>query len=103
MATNHGFVSGLPTPVLSDLDPARIVLLEASAETISERRSDVEHRVYREQGRRAIDLHQDLNRAAAMQYAIATDAAVRLVENEGSVEAAADDLAQIIAESDPAR
>jgi adenylate kinase len=103
VATAHGFLSGFPPAVLADIDPDRFVLVEATPETISDRRDTVEYRTYREQGQRAIDLHQDLNRAAAANHAIDTDATVRLVENTDTVEAAAENLADIVSAGDPPR
>jgi adenylate kinase len=103
VSTAHGFVSGMPPAVRGDVDPTRYVLVEADPETIGERREQVEYREYREQGTRAIDFHQDLNRAAAMHHAAATGAPVRLVENEGAVEGAAEDLAAIVSQADPSR
>ncbi len=101
VATAHGFLTGMPDAVLADVDPARFVLVEADPETVADRRESVDHREYREQGPRAIDFHQDLNRAAAMTHAVATDAPVRLVENTGPVENAATDLVAIVSEADP--
>jgi adenylate kinase len=101
VATAHGFLTGMPDAVLADVDPARFVLVEADPETVADRRESVDHREYREQGPRAIDFHQDLNRAAAMTHAVTTDAPVRLVGNTGPVEDAATDLVAIVSEADP--
>ena len=103
VATAHGFLTGLPDTVLADLDPSRFVLVEADPETITDRRDTVDSREYREQGQRAVDFHQDLNRAAAMTHSVATGAPVRLVENTGPVEEAAADLVAIVSEGDPSR
>lgn len=103
VATAHGFVPGLPDAVLADVDPARFVLIEADPETIADRRERVDYREYREQGVRAIDFHQDLNRAAAMHHAVVLDCPVRLVENTGTVETAGEGLAAIVDEADPVR
>ncbi len=101
VATAHGFLPGLRAEVLADLDPTRLVLVEANAETIADRRQTVDHREYREQGVRAIDLHQDLNRAAAMHHVLDTGCPVRLVENETTPDEAAETLARIVTEGDP--
>jgi adenylate kinase len=103
VATVHGFLSGFPDTVLGDIDPDRFVLVEAPPETIHDRRETVDYRTYREQGQRAIDLHQDLNRAAAATHATATDTTIRLVENTGPVEEAASDLVEIVSAGDPPR
>ena len=77
------------------------MLVEAAPETISGRRDAVDYREYREQGVRSIDLHQDLNRAAAMNHALTAGCPVRLVENEGAPEDAAETLRTIVTEGDP--
>ena len=101
VATAHGFVPGLRPEVLDDVDPTRLVLVEAAPETISERRDAVDHREYREQGVRSIDLHQTLNRAAAMNHSLTAGCPVRLVENEGAPADAAETLRAIVTEGDP--
>lgn len=100
VATAHGFIPGLPGDVLADVDPDRFVLVEADAGTIANRREEVETREYREEGPRSIELHQDLNRSAAMTYSTQTGAPIRLVENTGEVEDAAEALAAIVSEAD---
>jgi adenylate kinase len=101
VATAHGFLPGLHAEVLADVDPTRLVLVEADAATIADRRRAVDYREYREQGVRAIDLHQDLNRAGAIHHAFETGCPVRLVENETAPEEAAETLTRIVTEGDP--
>jgi len=102
VATVHGFLPGLPDAVLSDVAPDRFVVIETDPATVADRRESVDHREYREQGARSIEFHQDLTRSAAMSYATATGAPVRLVDNEGPVEDAVASLTAILAEADPA-
>lgn len=101
VATAHGYLPGLPEPLLSDVDPDRFVLIEADPETIADRREETTHRSYRESGVRSIDFHQDLTRSAAMSYAMETRAPVRLIENEDAPQEAAADLVAIVTEGDP--
>lgn len=101
VATAHGFLPGLRPEVLDDIDPTRLVLVEAAPETIADRREAVDYREYREQGVRSIDLHQDLDRAAAMHHAVTAGCPVRLVENEGAPEDAAATLRTVVTEGDP--
>jgi Archaeal adenylate kinase len=101
VATAHGFLPGLHAEVLADIDPTRLVLIEADAETIADRRQAVDYREYREQGVRAIDLHQDLNRAAAMHHALEAGCPVRLVGNETAPDDSAETLTRIVTEGDP--
>ncbi|MFP4627160.1 MAG: adenylate kinase [Natronomonas sp.] len=100
VGTVHGFIPGLPGDVLRDVDPDRFVLVEADPGTIANRRDSVETREYREEGPRSIELHQDLNRAAAMNCSVESYAPVRLVENTGDVDDAASTLATIVSEAD---
>ncbi|AUX08054.1 adenylate kinase [Halalkaliarchaeum desulfuricum] len=101
VATVHGYLPGLSRSSLRDVDPDRFVLIEASPETIASRREEASYRSYRETGVHSIDFHQDLTRTAAMSYAMQTDAPVRMVENESSIEDAAADLVAIVTEGDP--
>ena len=100
VATVHGYLPGLPDAALEDVDPDRFVLVEAAPATVVERRDAVEHREYRRSGPRAVDLHQDLNRAAAMAHALETGAPVDLVENEADPETAGRRLAEVVARGD---
>jgi adenylate kinase len=101
VATAHGFLSGLPPAVRADIDPDRFVLVEADPETIQERRDTVDYRTYRETGLRSVDLHQDLNRAAAAEHAVETGATIRLIENTGGIDDAASVLTEIVTIGDP--
>ena len=56
VATAHGFLPGLRPEVADDIDPTRLVLVEAEPRTIADRREAVDYREYREQGVRAIEL-----------------------------------------------
>lgn len=100
VATVHGYLPGLPDVALAEIDPDRFVLVEADPGTVAERRRGVETRVYRSSGPRAIDFHQDLNRAAAMAHAVETGAPVRLVENEADPGTAGERLADIVERGD---
>jgi adenylate kinase len=103
VATVHGYLPGLPPAALADVDPDRFVLVEAAPATVAERRESVGTREYRDRGPRAIDLHQDLNRAAAMHHAAETGAPVRLVENEDDPGTAGQRLAAVVEGGDRSR
>lgn len=96
VATTHGFIAGLPATVQSDISPTEIVLVEADPGTIASRRDTVETREYREESQRSIELHQDLNRAAAMKCSTETGAPIQLIENTGNVDDAVTDLIAIL-------
>ena len=86
--TQAGYVQGLPDEVLRDVSPTTFALVEASPETILERRRSGDREV-QAASERKIAFEQDLNRSAALQYARTQNAPVRFIENEGSVEEAA--------------
>jgi adenylate kinase len=90
--TEAGYVHGLPDSVRHDISPTAFVLVEASPETILERRSDTD-RDLGEATPRAVEFEQDLNRTAALEYAYDLDAPVQFVENEGDAETAASRVA----------
>ncbi|WP_299264733.1 adenylate kinase [Halorientalis sp.] len=89
--TDVGLLPGLPDAVLRDVDPDLLVVVEATPETIQERRGD-SPRSYGDETVLGIDFQQDFNRTAAFEYAVAADAPVRLVENETDVAAGAETL-----------
>ncbi|QAU11686.1 adenylate kinase [Halorubrum sp. BOL3-1] len=93
--TQVGYVQGLPAEVLHDVSPASFVLVEAEPETILERRRGGD-RDLRGVTERKVSFEQDLNRSAALQYARDQDVPVRFIENEGSIEKAASDLADAL-------
>jgi adenylate kinase len=93
--TKAGYVQGMPAEVLHDVSPSAFVLVEASPETILDRRREGDRDVP-EVSERKISFEQDLNRSAALQYARDQDAPVRFIENEGSIAEAAERLAETL-------
>mgnify|MGYP005855586733 CR=1 FL=1 len=89
--TQAGYIQGLPDEVLHDVSPATFALVEANPGTILERRGSGDREAHAASERK-IAFEQDLNRSAALQYARDQNAPVRFVENEGSVEEAAERL-----------
>lgn len=89
--TQAGYIQGLPDEVLDDVSPTTFALVEASPETILARRRDGGREPH-DVSERQVAFEQDLNRSAALQYARAQNAPVRFIENEGSVEEAAERL-----------
>jgi adenylate kinase len=94
--TAAGFVAGLPPEVLDDLDPAAFVLVEASPETIQERRSESGYRSYRGSDRLGIEFQQSMSRTAAFAYSTTVGSPVALVGNTDDIESAAVQLAHEI-------
>lgn len=93
--TQAGYVQGMPAEVLHDVSPSVFVLVEASPETILDRRQESDRDVP-QASERKISFEQDLNRSAALQYARDQDAPVRFIENEGSIEEAAERMAETL-------
>lgn len=93
--TQDGYVQGMPAEVLHDVSPGAFILVEASPETILDRRRESDRDVP-EATERKISFEQDLNRSAALQYARDQDAPVRFIENEGSIAEAAERMAETL-------
>jgi adenylate kinase len=77
--TPKGFLPGLPAWVLDALNPSTIVLVEATPAEIYGRRMGDGTREHENVD--GIQLHQEINRAAAMAYATLTGATVKIVKN----------------------
>ncbi|WP_302081845.1 adenylate kinase [Salinibaculum rarum] len=91
--TRAGYVHGLPDDVLRDVAPSAFVLVEASPETIIERR-EASDRELKDVTPRAVEFEQDLNRTAALEYARDRGAPVQFVENQDSIDDAAMQIAE---------
>ena len=96
--TEGGYVQGLPEEVLHDVSPNAFILVEADPGTILNRRAEADTEGPATERtttttERKIAFEQHLNRSAALQYARDQDAPVQFLENEGSIEEAADRLA----------
>jgi len=96
LSEGGGYVPGLPDPVLHEIGPDRLVVVEAEPSTVAERRGDGEYRDYPEPTESGIRFHQRMNRTAAFLYSSRSSATVHHVPNEEGVEAAAEKLAGIL-------
>jgi adenylate kinase len=79
--TPSGFLPGLPRWVLDQLKPDMFILLEADGDEILKRRISDTTRTRDSERLKDIDIHQEMNRAAAMAYAVLTGATVKIIEN----------------------
>jgi adenylate kinase len=79
--TPSGFLPGLPKWVLDQLKPDMFILLEADGDEILKRRITDTTRIRDSERLKDIELHQEMNRAASMAYAVLTGATVKIVEN----------------------
>ncbi len=97
ISTPKGYIPGLPEWVLKELNPDAIVLVEADSIEIDKRRKSDPTRKRDDEGVSGIQMHQDMNRAAAMSYSSLTGAAVKVIKNpQGKIEEAAGKLAEIL-------
>jgi adenylate kinase len=94
-----GYILGLPSDVLRDVNPDMFLLVEATPETIIARREEAE-RDYGDASPHAMEFEQDLNRSAGVEYAAEVDAPIQLVENEDDIDGAAEELVEILASAD---
>lgn len=94
--TAHGFVPGLPEEVLREVNPDQLVLVEATPETIVERRAGSEHREYPVENAQTVEFHQQLNRSAAVTYSMHADAPIRVVSNVDDIEDAVERLVTMV-------
>jgi adenylate kinase len=89
--TDEGYLPGLTSETLDGAVPDRFVLLEAAPETVARRRAESD-RDYGDPTPREVRFQQELNRTATASFAADAGRPVHHVENEGSVEDAADAL-----------
>ena len=79
--TPSGFLPGLPKWVLEALQPDMFILIEADGDEILLRRVSDTTRTRDMERLQDINLHQEMNRATAMAYAVYTGATVKIIEN----------------------
>jgi adenylate kinase len=79
--TPAGFLPGLPKWVLDELQPDIFILVEADNDEILMRRLSDTTRIRDMEKISDIQLHQEMNRAAAISYAVLTGATVKIIKN----------------------
>ncbi|MGB9937900.1 MAG: adenylate kinase [Methanobacterium sp.] len=79
--TPAGFLPGLPKWVLDELQPDMFILIEADDEEILMRRLNDKTRSRDMEKLNEIGLHQEMNRATAMAYAVLSGATVKIIKN----------------------
>ncbi len=95
--TPSGFLPGLPKWVLDKLKPDMFVLLEADGDEILKRRISDTTRNRDSERLKDIELHQEMNRAASMAYAVLTGATVKIIENhDNKVDEAVDEMVKTL-------
>lgn len=77
-----------------------LVSVNVGPDTIVERRDETAYREYPQEHSTMVEFHQQLNRAAAANYATRTGATIMPVSNEGAVEDAVESLVRVIETAD---
>jgi len=95
--TPKGYMPGLPEWVIKKINPASIVLVEASPKEIYDRRANDPTRNRDSDTEEQINEHQMMNRAAAMSYASLTGSTVKIVFNhDNQLDAAVEQAAPVL-------
>lgn len=95
--TPSGFLPGFPKWVLDQLKPDMFVLLETDGDEILKRRISDTTRNRDSERLKDIELHQEMNRAASMAYAVLTGATVKIIENhDNKVDEAVDEMVKTL-------
>ena len=92
--TPLGYIPGMDTAVLSDIDPTAFVVIDAPDEEIRTRREESE-RSYG-QFHPSLDFHRQLQNIAALSFSIESNAPVHHVMNDDSVDEASERLSTIV-------
>lgn len=97
ISTPKGFLPGLPKWVLEELNPDLFILIEADPDEIIYRRLNDDSRERDIEKAKDIQLHQELNRAASMAYAVLTGATVKIIQNhDNHLDSTVDKLAKLL-------
>jgi len=95
--TPKGYLPGLPEWVIKKLNPTAIVIVEADADEIFNRRASDVTRNRDPDSVEKIAEHQQINRAAAMAYAALTGATVKIVFNhDNAIESAVKEAEPVV-------
>jgi len=96
--TPMGYLLGFPKEVIETIRPNFIVIIEATPSEILGRRLRDLKRDRDVETEEQIQRHQDLNRAAAISYAMHSDALIKIIENheDKGLEEAVNELVQVL-------
>ncbi len=95
--TPEGYLPGLPIWVLEELKPNIIVLIEANPDEIIRRRQKDKTRYRDVEEEKELKLHQEMNRAVAVAYAMVTGATVKIIENhDGMLDKAVSEFLKLL-------
>ncbi|MDV3103075.1 adenylate kinase [Thermococcus waiotapuensis] len=96
--TPMGYLLGFPKEVIETIRPNFIVIIEATPSEILGRRLRDLKRDRDVETEEQIERHQDLNRAAAVAYAMHSDALIKIIENheDKGLEEAVNELVEVL-------
>ncbi|WP_297470222.1 adenylate kinase [Thermococcus sp.] len=96
--TPVGYLLGFPREVIEVINPNFIVIIEATPSEILGRRLRDLKRDRDVETEEQIERHQDLNRAAAISYAMHSNALIKIIENheDKGLEEAVNELIQVL-------
>ncbi|ASJ00123.1 adenylate kinase [Thermococcus gorgonarius] len=96
--TPMGYLLGFPKEVIETIRPNFIVIIEATPSEILGRRLRDLKRDRDVETEEQIERHQDLNRAAAITYAMHSDALIKIIENheDKGLEEAVNELVEVL-------
>jgi adenylate kinase len=96
--TPVGYLLGFPREVIEVINPNFIVIIEATPSEILGRRLRDLKRDRDVETEEQIERHQDLNRAAAVSYAMHSNALIKIIENheDKGLEEAVNELVQVL-------
>ena len=91
--TPRGYLPGLPTWVLDELEPELILIVETAPNEIIRRRNADKSRQRDAQDATGVQEHQEVNKAICMAYAAHTGATVKILQNpDGKLDEAVAEL-----------
>jgi adenylate kinase len=91
--TPRGYLPGLPTWVLDELEPELILIVETAPSEIIRRRNADKSRQRDAQDTTGVQEHQEVNKAICMAYAAHTGATVKILQNpDGKLDEAVAEL-----------
>ncbi len=92
-----GYIPGLPKWTLENLDPAKIIILDASSREIYERSQGDDDREREHDSVEEIDVYRSIAREMASAGSVLTGAYLKIIENrDGRAEAAAEELVRTL-------
>jgi len=95
--TPYGYIPGLPRWTVENLDPAKIIMLDASAEEIWQRTQGDDDRDREHKSVEGIEQYREVAREMAATGSVLTGAYLTIIDNhDGQAEQAAENLVEVL-------